>query len=392
MNGMNETSEKVRLKFRVASLGETKWTEKWGVSLTAGEEFHVTDKLLKLPFLENPPKTVCIFSVDGGALRFQQLDTDRAVTLNGQPEKDCSPRLGDKIQIGETISIEVLLAPTPKISVRADESNGPKVRPDVIPEMFDGDSKIAADGPTLTMTFAATTATTVAAATEAQISMGSHSLEINEPSLKMARPELAPQSKPAQVPKFIMPAEPKIILAKSPHTQRDDSLEERMAAMTETELGAVKPVYSAKAQLGTRQSFSEKILAAVASVLRRDELNPPNEKFPLDKDATNPGFSMDRAKISHGEYTASPQVSRVPQKPWIPAAAPAGARLRGRALVFLVAASGALMLAVGVLKITSQFGKARPASSVEPTSDSTMNRGVPIEFIEEKVRKMRRRR
>ena len=70
------TASKVRLKFRVSAhdgvsaggLPEPRWTEKWGVGLFDYEEFHVTDQLLKLPFQEATPKTVCIFSIADGSL------------------------------------------------------------------------------------------------------------------------------------------------------------------------------------------------------------------------------------------------------------------------------------------------------------------------------------
>lgn len=379
-------AEKVRLKFRVSSTKEPKWTEKWGVNLTAGEEFHVTDKLLKLPFQETPPKTVCTFSVDRGALLFQHLDLDRLATRNGTPENECNPSVGDKILIGGTILVEVLVAPLVRASARADESPGPQVRE--IPEMKDLDRKPTADGPTLTLTD--TTASTLPI-----LSNASRSLEIDEPSLKMVRPELA-----EGMPKFSLPPEPKIELANSPHSHRDDSLDSRMAAITESALGGVRPLYPSKAKLGTRQTLSEKIFGAVAKVLKRDELNPPRDRFPLDADSTEPGIQMDRPdvkpwkpaeKVLRSEYTASTQVHRTPQKPWVPAPAPAGARLRGRALVFLVAAAGALMLAVGVLKISNQFGGDSTEKSEEAISRPEMSPGIPVDVIEEKIRKMRRR-
>ncbi len=424
---MNETTEKVRLKFRVSSTKDPKWTEKWGVSLTTGEEFHVTDKLLKLPFQENPPKTVCTFSVDAGSVLFQHLDRDRIVTRNGTPESACSPRVGDKILIGETILLEVLVAPTAKASARAAESPGPTLGG--IPDILDMDSALKADGPTLTLTqFPVEAATAVAleappknSSTPAVRSapespyMGGHSLEIQEPSLEMVRPDLSPPTvkktaaksnadaypSAMPTPKTFGPAEPKIELANSPHTQRDDSLDERMAAMTESELDGVKPLYAEKAQLsGSKQSFSEKILSTVAAVLKRDDLNPPRDKFPLEKDATNPGIRLDRVepssraapKKTKSEFTASPQVNRNTAKPWIPEATPSGARLRGRAMIFLMAAGGTLMLVVGIMKISNQFGGASSAGSDSVVEMSQLDRGLPVEVIQDKVRKMSRRR
>lgn len=396
---MGDPSEKIRLKFRVSSLTEPKWTEKWGVSLTASEEFHVTDRLLKLPFQENAPKTVCRFSVEQGILQFHQVDLDRLMTLNGMPTKDSHPKIGDQIRIGGTIQIEVVLAPAKEIqttSFPATPVTSTFSNLDTIPE-------IKSDGPTLT-----TTTTT------------SHSLEIREPSLKMVQTEMplhrrgdtypgttVPTPPP---PESFCPPEPKVELASSPHLQRDDSLEERMAAMTESELDGVRPLYLEKTKLSSKRlSISEKILTAVARVLRRDELNPPVEQFPLDKESTNSGMVVldqpltKSIQTGRNEFSPSPQVVRkpMPQKPqptkpqpkvWTPSAASSGARMRGRALVFVVGAAGALMLAVAFFKFVNPFGSTDSGTGTGGSTQTQFKKGIPVEVLEEKVRKMRRLR
>jgi len=381
---------------------EPKWTEKWGVNLTASEEFHVTDRLLKLPFLENAPKTVCKFSVEQGVLHFHQVDLDRLATLNGSPTRESRPKVGDQIRIGGTIQIEVVLAPVPEpktTTLSATPINAPTFASlDTIPE-------IKTDGPTLTNT------TT------------SRSIEVREPSLKMVQSPLMPVHQRGNTypgmtvpvppaPESFLPPEQKVELASSPHLQRDDSLDEKMAAMTESELDGVRPLYLEKTKLSSKRlSISEKIFSAVAKVLRRDELNPPEEKFPLDKEMTNSGMivldqpltkSIQTAriqgepKISRSEFSPSPQVDRQPSKTapkpkvWTPSASSSGARMRGRALVFVVGAAGALMLAVAFFKFVNPFGGAGSGDTSGGSALTRFEKGIPVEILEEKVRKMRR--
>lgn len=331
--GKNDSSVINRLKFRVSSVIEPKWSEKWGVSLSPGEEFHVTDKLLKLPFQENPPKTVCTFSITAGGLSFQHLDLDRVVTLNGVAKRECMPKVGDKIKIGETIVLEIVTAPIAKSLVKAEDQEGPSIS-ETIGREEPTNPAIATEGPTLTMTMSAQ----VLPVPSIHKDM-SGSLEIPEPSLSSIKnheiPELeskpdVKEARPAPTAYKPQPmtsgpfkvgpvlAEPKVELAKSPHAHRDPSLD------------------------GADEVTEEEIVPA--------------------------------------------------PKPWIPDAFSAGARLRGRALVFLVAAAGTLMLAMGAMKIFDQIQGTSSSARVEAAKAQEYSKGIPIEFIEEKVRRMKRRR
>ncbi len=369
---------------------EPKWTEKWGVSLTSGEEFHVTEKLLKLPFQETPPKTVCTFSIDQGSLRFQHLDTDRKVTHNGKPEKECRPNVGDKLLIGETIQVEVLAAPIAKslVTVKEEDSLGPVIRSEIsIPE---------ADGPTLTMTM---TATPMEVESLSPFSAGTRSIQIPEPSIEMVRPDLSPRTRP------LLPPEPKVELADSPHGHIDRSIEERMAGMTESELDGVRPFYPEKAKLSSKSvSFAEKIMNTISKVIHKDDIHPPSEKFPLEKDPTNTGYKLEHPpepKKRKNEFKPTPPVSRQSGKKWVPETKEKSSSLGGRALVFLVAATGALMLAVGVFQVMNRVEKgsavvhsekAKPTELTEHVEHKPYERGIPVDLIEMQVRKMQRKR
>lgn len=119
-------ADKIKLKFRVTAKDgpSGRWSEKWGVSLLPHEEFHITDQLLKLPFQEHQPVTVCTFSVPKGKLVFQMVDEDRVASVNGVRQKKAQLRLGDKVQIGEGVIIEVMVAPAFLKEV-IEQSDGP---------------------------------------------------------------------------------------------------------------------------------------------------------------------------------------------------------------------------------------------------------------------------
>ncbi len=444
--------EKTRIKFRVSAadgvaasgLPAPRWTEKWGVSLFDYEEFHVTDQLLKLPFQETPPKTVCVFSLATGALRFKLLDSDRIAEVNGVRSREAIVGIGDRIRIGENLTIEVVLAP------KADGERGPSVsnqtpKPLSASEMktslFAGSSP--EEGPTLTLTSSGPVQAGQIFAEQ------SASIEIDEPSFKRPSAEPAldtspapsqtaspavtrkspfaidgsspnilateptletvqPAAKPAAtrnpqasaVPrpaKNILKPEPRVELANLPHAIRDDSLDSRAAGMAET-ADALDPVYPRNAKLDARPSFSEKILSAFSKVLRRDELTPP-EALPSDQagaKAPQPWIPAEHRDPGIQAMTAANYGSATtggrPAQAWIPQSEPAGARMRGRALVFLVAAGGTLMIAVGVFRIYESFRREEAErAATTPVSFSELNRGVPVEVLEEKVRRMRRR-
>lgn len=412
----NGPQEKIRLKFRVsafesAGAAEPKWTEKWGVGLFSFEEFHVTDQLLKLPFQENPPKTVCTFSVAETLLRFRLMDPDRTASVNGLPKKEGLLVVGDRIRIGETLSIEILLAPgKPPVRASAVQSAMQADGPTLI--FTEGSLETAlreeANGPAFqaanlsmpeihepsVMTRLATP--TLPESSAHHTSRGTTPSMAFEPTSETVRPDLAPRLEPNTRRPFFMP-EPKVELAHVPHAVRDTSLDGPEQRELADGKDLVEPLYAEKAELDSRLTFAEKILSVVAKVLRRDDLNPPSEKFPLDEE-TFPPNSTPVAAIAVKPWSpqrdsvkVSTMASRPELKPWSPPAESRGARLRGRALVFLVAAAGALMLAVGVFRVYSKVHDERELKKSE-SSLFQYQRGVPLEQIEEKVRRMRRRR
>ena len=158
-------------------------------------------------------------------------------------------------------------------------------------------------------------------------------------------------------------------------------------------------------------------------ILRRDDINPPEEPFPAEEEdgrsgpwipegMADPGISPTSdvhrseaaTKIYQKEAKPKEPKSKRPTfadeetesapapRPWIPDAISAAARIRGRALVFLVAAIGTLMIAVGVFRIqnrVAEIEEKRKPIHVEPMSEFAPSRGIPIEIIEDKVRRMR---
>ena len=486
------TQEKTRLKFRV-SASEPSWTEKWGVGLFPNEEFHVTDQLLKLPFQERAPKTVCIFSLVDGVLAFRLADEDRQAQVNGAERKDALVTSGDRIKIGDTLTIEIALAP-PKVKARAAEA-GPALGgmaeiPQLDPE----------DGPTLTFAPTGTTETRLTAPSGPSVRERvrerirekeraveesarspvfeeiSKSLEIQEPSFNPGRPSpdaverakfgisktrspdrrpngpmpgyvqddkvelhgMLPSaaakkresSNPRPIPKrpaslsstggalpTSIPPRPisissgpmpgyvqdaKVELDDVPHVTKDRSLDDRMAEIAGE---SIRPLYAKEADLGTRPTFGERILSAISRILKRDELDPVEDPFAEDGPDTrpwlpegiaDPGISEMRTAVygSSGEKhrEKTPKYSAIPPKPWIPEAISAAARIRGRALVFLVAAIGTLMIAVGVFRIQYRVAVLQESIKPLPPDEHTAlapSRGLPIEILEDKVRRMR---
>lgn len=409
------TASKVRLKFRVSAydgisageLPEPRWTEKWGVGLFDYEEFHVTDQLLKLPFQEATPKTVCIFSISDGSLAFRMLDPDRRSTVNGVERRDAVVTTGDKIKIGDTLTIEVALAP-PKNAARA--AAGPSLA-DALPEIPKLDPE---EGPTLTLAPAGSHE--VEQKRDADIPPSpifhdaSRSVVIDEPSLNgfqkkkptAFEPELTPRPAPkteGPLPGFV--PEAKVELADVPHAAPDRSLDERMRAMAVLTDENIRPLYAEDADLSAKPTLAERIMSAIARILRRDDVNPLEEPFPVENTdparpwipdgVGDPGFAKRPARESapKSPFPDRPGVLTSP-KPWIPEFVSAAARVRGRALVFLVAAIGALMIAVGVFRIQYRIAQIQaPRPEDVPKVEPEMSRGLPISIIEEKVRRMR---
>ncbi len=369
--GEETSQEKTRIKFRVSaadgvtSSGQptSQWTEKWGVSLFDFEEFHVTDQLLKLPFQENPPKTVCVFSVATGALQFRLLDSDRLAAVNGVERREAIVGVGDRIRIGETLTIEVVLAP----QVSSSNLDSTPV------------GRSREDGPTLTLTTSGPVAPEKEAEKESPPALARKifadrtdgSIEIDEPSFKRpATPAPVATAAPAvSRPKKSLLPEPKVELVNLPHAVRDDSLESRMAEFADTK--SLKT-----ANLDGAPTLAERILGALSRVLRRDDLTPPDE-LPSESTAAkpwipaeyrDPGIQAMRSAHYGAETLSSP-------RPWIPQADEPGARLRGRALVFLVAAAGTLMIAVGVMRILDGVQQERrERETFAPISFENVNR------------------
>jgi len=118
------------IKLRVSSEGGAKkWAEKWGLKIGPGEEFHVTDHLLKLPFSDPQPKTACVFYMDQGVLILESRDEDRDFRVNQVKIEKAKISVGDSIEVGQWIRIEVLKAPGPVVhrinSAASAESDGP---------------------------------------------------------------------------------------------------------------------------------------------------------------------------------------------------------------------------------------------------------------------------
>jgi hypothetical protein len=454
------TQEKTRLKFKVsahdgvsdAGMPEPRWTEKWGVGLFDYEEFHVTDQLLKLPFREAVPKTVCIFSIADGALSFRLLDADRRAEVNGVERADAIVTTGDKIKIGEALTIEVSLAP-PKAKSRANAAGPALAMGGEIPKLE------PEDGPTLTFS---STESKELVRPERQIEPQiaepapspifqerSRSIEIQEPSLSLQRPEKTkptpepsprsfsagpipsliddakvefaptfgapphgrrPEKKAATLPprpeslggpagrRKNLIEEPKVELAD--HAGPDRSLDERMEAMADLTNESIQPLYAKEAKLDARPNFGERILAAIAKILRRDDLNPPEDLFGqgqeeageakpwLPDGIADPGITRS-SSAAYGAPAPAKVSSKQEPKPWIPEMISAASRIRGRALVFLVAAIGTLMILVGIVRIQIRISALQNGRKPAPVESVTPERGLPIEVIQDQVRRMR---
>ena len=125
--------QKQEIKFRVTSkiTGQKPWSEKWAVKMGDGEEFIVTDEILKFPTSEITGRVVCTFSLVNEKLQFEYRDQDRPCTVSGNPlapgaSENLPVTEGDQIDIGEGIRIEVVKAPAlPKKN--AQEQDGPSV-------------------------------------------------------------------------------------------------------------------------------------------------------------------------------------------------------------------------------------------------------------------------
>jgi hypothetical protein len=457
-------AEKIRLKFRVSqfegrSSSSAKWTEKWGVGLLPHEEFHATDQLLKLPFIESPPKSVCVFSVADTLLRFRMLDDDRVSEVNGVPKKESLLVVGDRVRIGEGIVIEVLVAPgkpmnrskvaessdgptlmfskdgffppaaqegpeitdptrrmsTPDPEPVADrEDKAPQAAPTPMPMEVEGKSEaiptIARPGAELPEIQEPSLQTELRKASQRAAQAAAQSSDGEAPghTVETVRPELvedvhSPRS--ARSP-FLMP-EPKVELADVPHAVRDDSLNSRSEKKAPADEG-IEPFYAEQPPLDERPTLAERLLAVVAKVMRRDDLNPPSERFPLDAsqdseelaarspqprspEPWNPQSQPKRQEVRSSASSSTQRKASASPQPWPLPRETLAARRRGRALVFLVAACGALMLAVGIFRIVNRVQEVEKLHVEGRSSLRPLKPGVPIEHLQEKVRRMQRR-
>ncbi len=130
----------MELKFRVYSRSASKkrWNEKWKLKLVSGEEFHVTNQLLKIPPSDEvaPSDIVCVFYIQDGSLYFQMRDDHRTSIINGVARPDAVVGKGDRIAIDEYAEILILQAPQASVDG---------------PTLTDVGALEEGDGPTLAM-------------------------------------------------------------------------------------------------------------------------------------------------------------------------------------------------------------------------------------------------
>jgi hypothetical protein len=433
--------EKIRLKLRVSAAEGVsngvpfpRWSEKWSVALFDYEEFHVTDQLIKLPFQETPPKTVCIFSIQDGSLRFRMTDPDRVAHVNGEEKKDALLTVGDKIKLAGTVTVEVMIAP--KIGSRQPMLADPRAAPaakEPLVSLTPAEKKSLGpdpdEGPTLTLTEMSVTNLPTPSTDGPVFAKSGNTVLIEEPTKDRVDPLLKPKTGGFS-------AEPKVELAELTPPERYDSAKaDEEFEEAEEDGPSFDPVYADAPDLdAARPSFSERILAAIARVLRRDEVEPAKDRFPLDAEpsatrkpspeATQPWtpaaarapfpatgpirfHEEPKVELDFGDRGAPKAASaptgsgavkrpRPEPQPWIPAAENAGARLRGRAVVFVVAAGVTLAIAAGFYLSVGKWLDRREAAKTEDKvekiaeGEEPFERGLPIEVIEAKVRKMRR--
>jgi hypothetical protein len=125
--------QKHEIKFRVTSkaTGQKPWSEKWAVKMGEGEEFVVTDEILKFPSHEISGRIVCTFSMIGEKLQFEYRDKERICSVSGNTfagaalSEQRAVTEGDFIEIGESIRIEIVKAPAlPKKNAQEDDGPG----------------------------------------------------------------------------------------------------------------------------------------------------------------------------------------------------------------------------------------------------------------------------
>jgi len=351
------------------------------VSLLENEEFHVTDQLLKLPFQSAAPQTVCIFSVATGALAFRLVDPDRRSTVNGVEKREATISVGDRIQIGENLSIEVLVAPE---IARASPVRTALTESPTIPNLD------MEEGPTLTQT------ATLHTAKPSPIfsGVGDKSLEIDEPSFRTGTPVAKPVAPPMMAtPMAVEPPrhspgvsggrpslipEMKVELANVPHAVKDTSLDKK------EDLDEV--------DLSHRKTLGERVRDVVTGFIPRKNTADKGPSPWLTSDRVDPGITTMKSATYGAKPEKTPKSAQSAPVPWIPQAISSAARLRGRALIFLVAAIGTLMIAVGVFRIQSRVAELEESRKPSVAPLPELSRGIPIELLEDKVRRMRRPR
>ena|GEM_PF-4835520 len=101
-----------RLKLRVTSKGNQKWSEKWGATLGPQDLFEVTDQLLKLSlFKKNKPSSLLRFRQEKGRIVFEIGERkDEPLYLNGQRAQSGAVKPGDRMTFMDVITIEVIEA------------------------------------------------------------------------------------------------------------------------------------------------------------------------------------------------------------------------------------------------------------------------------------------
>lgn len=152
-----QAAEPVQVRLRALAKGPASkkplWKEKWSVSLSGNEEFHITDRLLKLSNASDS-KTLYVLKVIENELSWEQVDTSTDVEVNGEMIKMGRLKMGDRFVIraeaGKSFDIEVVEAPVVEEAgpvVKAHDSSEEKTVLDIPPLSTMPDSE-----PTLTIT------------------------------------------------------------------------------------------------------------------------------------------------------------------------------------------------------------------------------------------------
>lgn len=108
---------KLRVEFKGTKELEKRWSQKWSFPLSDNQEFHITERLLRVQNLDGDGKTLVVLRLKDEFLFMEVREANDLIHLNGKAVKLAKVSKGDRMMIGEQFLIEVTQAPSGSVSL-----------------------------------------------------------------------------------------------------------------------------------------------------------------------------------------------------------------------------------------------------------------------------------